>query len=465
MNAAAVKNRKKENERRAETDRYAGNERRKEAALAGLSLLFAGLVCAAQIRGSRMLLAAMLCAFLLLILYAVDLKMAVPLFLFFLPWSPLLKLYQGGISFYTIAILLACFVCFAKDGWRLDRYRIFCTAGAAAVTLFSKMIRGNGISMSYLFFMTMLVLFPCLAVPETRKGGFLRMTLFFAAGIVSAALIARSVAGYPRISSFITVDSYLSITRLSGFYGDPNFYAAHITACLAGVLLLLVRVTRPYIRILLAGTAATLVYCGFLSASKMFVLILAGLFCIWVLIIMETQNRGSMRIRILAGLAVFILVMLSSPAVEELLRTIDTRFSYAANISQLTTGRTDLWKAYLDAFRNDPVLLFLGEGYSAVALHRRGSHNTILQGIYQLGLAGFLILQSWMLFFIKSLRTADGENAADGKVVLLLLAGTVLPWTGLDILFFDEFFFLPVYMIVGINESRSGRSAKTRLRT
>ena len=40
---------------------------------------------------------------------------------------------------------------------------------------------------------------------------------------------------------YFTVDSYLTITRLSGYYGDPNFYSAHITAYLAGILMLLSR--------------------------------------------------------------------------------------------------------------------------------------------------------------------------------------------------------------------------------
>ena len=31
--------------------------------------------------------------------------------------------------------------------------------------------------------------------------------------------------------------------------------------------------------------------------------------------------------------------------------------------------------------------------------------------------------------------------------------GVVLPWMGLDILFFDEFFLLPIYAVIGIADS------------
>ena len=34
--------------------------------------------------------------------------------------------------------------------------------------------------------------------------------------------------------------------------------------------------------------------------------------------------------------------------------------------------------------------------------------------------------------------------------VLLLCAGTVFPWFGLDILFFDEFFLLPAFVTAGV---------------
>ena len=39
---------------------------------------------------------------------------------------------------------------------------------------------------------------------------------------------------------------------------------------------------------------------------------------------------------------------------------------------------------------------------------------------------------------------------------LLMCVGVVLPWMALDILFFDEFFLLPVYAVIGAGYAASG---------
>ena len=112
----------------------------------------------------------------------------------------------------------------------------------------------------------MLLLFPCVAKGLSGAVSFSRLTLFFACGIIMAALSARQIAAYPNISQYIKVDSYLKITRLSGYYRDPNFYCAHITACLAGVQLLMSRERRRGRQIIWIGVMTVLVYCGLLSA-------------------------------------------------------------------------------------------------------------------------------------------------------------------------------------------------------
>ena len=63
----------------------------------------------------------------------------------------------------------------------------------------------------------MLLLFPCVMQGSTENISFYRITIFFACGIISAALTAQQIATFPNISQFITVDSYLTVTRLSGY--------------------------------------------------------------------------------------------------------------------------------------------------------------------------------------------------------------------------------------------------------
>ena len=205
----------------------------------GGCLLLSAAVCVAQVLGNSAILLLCLLGYLVFTAWACNKGIVFPVLLYFLPWSPLLKMYNGGISFFTIALLLCCVVSLLQNKMSLRLYQIILAALLMALTLVTKAIQHNPIGNDYLCFLIMLFLFPCVMQGSTENISFYRITIFFACGIVSAALTAQQIATFPNISQFITVDSYLTVTRLSGFYGDPNFYSAHISACLAGIQLAL----------------------------------------------------------------------------------------------------------------------------------------------------------------------------------------------------------------------------------
>ena len=211
-------------------------------------------------------------------------------------------------------------------------------------------------------------------------------------------------------------------------------------------------------QILLIALAVVLIYCGMLSASKAFVFVAACLFLVWIPILMERSGRGTDRLRIIVGILCAVAVIASSSAFQELFRIIDDRFSYAANVSQLTTGRTVLWKRYLHEFAHDPLLTLLGEGFTTVTLMGRASHNTVLQGIYQFGLLGFPLVLAWLFRMMKNVVDAVPNRGNRRKDALLLCVGVMLPWMSLDILFFDELFLLTAYAAFGIARIREGEA-------
>lgn len=408
------------------------------------SMIVAAVVCFAQVRGSSMILMLGMVLFIALCVWSGFNGCSLQVLLFFLPWSPLIKMHQGSIALFTVALLFVCTICLARKGFNLEKYQIIIPALIMIETLFAKLVHENSMSNSYLFFMVMLVIFPCIMDRDLTDCSFFETTVFFAAGIISAALIAQRIAVYPSVSAYITVDSYQQITRLSGFYGDPNFYAAQITACTAGIQLLLIKETKKSRQILLAVIALLLFYCGMLSASKAFVIVLATLLLLWTVIILDKDNRGTAFFRILLGLAVAVTIILSSSEFTRLFQIITERFSFSANVSQITTHRTDLWLMYLDTLSRDPMLTLFGQGFTNININGRASHNTLIQGVYQFGLIGFPMLFLWVKLSINKLLDKSGVNV-NRKCFLLIAAGVLMPWLSLDILFFDEFFLLPFY--------------------
>lgn len=418
--------------------------------LLGGCLLACLLLVLAQTVGNGFLLLLVLIGCLLLAALACRQGLAIPVLLFFLPWSPLMKLAPGRISFYTIGLLICCALALAQDGMRLTVRQVVLAASLMALTLTAKILQTGSITNDYLMFVFMLLLFPCVARSCPRATSFRCATMFFAGGIFSAAILARLVAHYPNISRYIIVESYLTVTRLSGFYGDPNFYSAHVTACLAGVLVLLSRETEKRRQILLAVVSVALLYCGLLSASKTFVLTVACLFLFWLPILLERGNYGSARTRLLFGVLCAVAFVLVSPAFRQVIRIISARFTEGEGLAGLTTNRTTLWLQYLTAFVHDIPLTLFGAGYTSVNLFRKASHNTLIQAVYQFGILGIPLLLVWMWNMLADMFPESDKPLAGWKYTVLLCVGSFLPWMALDILQYDEFFLLPVYVLLGV---------------
>lgn len=418
--------------------------------LLGGCLLACLLLVLAQTVGNGFLLLLVLIGCLLLAALACRQGLAIPVLLFFLPWSPLMKLAPGRISFYTIGLLICCALALAQDGMRLTVRQVVLAASLMALTLTAKILQTGSITNDYLMFVFMLLLFPCIAHSCPRATSFRCATMFFAGGIFSAAILARLVAHYPNISRYIIVESYLTVTRLSGFYGDPNFYSAHVTACLAGVLVLLSRETEKRRQILLAAVSVALLYCGLLSASKTFVLTVACLFLFWLPILLERGNYGSARTRLLFGVLCAVAFVLVSPAFRQVLQIIGARFTEGEGLAGLTTNRTTLWLQYLTAFVHDIPLTLFGAGYTSVNLFRKASHNTLIQAVYQFGILGIPLLLVWMWNMLADMFPESDKPLAGWKYTVLLCVGSFLPWMALDILQYDEFFLLPVYVLLGV---------------
>ena len=126
----------------------------------GGCLLLSAAVCVAQVLGNSVILLLCLLGYLVFTVWACNKGIVFPVLLYFLPWSPLLKMYNGGISFFTIALLLCCMVSLLQNKMSLRLYQIILAALLMALTLVTKAIQHNPIGNDYLCFLIMLLLFP-----------------------------------------------------------------------------------------------------------------------------------------------------------------------------------------------------------------------------------------------------------------------------------------------------------------
>lgn len=407
----------------------------------------------AQVWGGMALILPCLVCFLGLVVWATIQNMAMPVILFFLPFASLLKIRPGTISFYTIALLLIYLIYTVTGSRNVRIHHLVPALCLVALTLVVKTLYGYEIDNTYILFAITLMLLPFFAVELNGQSGrydFYWLTLFFVVGIALAAVTAQYLVMFPNIARYIDVNTTLGVIRRSGYYGDPNFYSAHITAALSGVLILFLNGTKKRTLFALILMALLLIYCGLMSVSKSFLLVALCLFLFWVLELLFQKGRVSVKVTLILTLIVTAMFVLSSTIFTDMLGEILARFSDDNNISDFTTGRTELWYRYLVALAEDPLLLLFGKGYTDVLVGGRAAHNTIIQSIFQFGLVGCAFALAWVVFFVRVLLDDAKVRWNTVTQVAILFIGVFGPWMALDYLFFDELFILPVYVCVAL---------------
>ena len=406
-------------------------------------------LCMAQIRGSRMLILLCLGAYMVMLAWGSVRNHTLPLLLYFMPWSSLMRLGPDSFSFFTFGLVMVCAIGVMKKKLSLKVYALLAGFLLASMTLLAKLLERYPLTFGYVAFLMMIVLIPVVKEEyKFEKYDFYHATVFLSAGVVVAALCAMRYASLPNISRYIRVDNYNTIIRRCGFYGDPNFYTAQITAAMSGCLVLLLREKKKKRTVWLMALLAVLVYCGFLSGSKSFVLVSLLMLCLWLLRLVQVRNRWGLKLLLLLSMILLGIYIANSELFRNLLQVIETRFSDSANLNRLTTGRAAIWKRYAAAWVGDAKTFFLGKGIADVILGRKSMHNSILQALFQLGLLGTPVLCFWIWNFLRDGLRGRVRNIRLEQQLQILLIGVFLPWMAIDILLFDDFFLLQWYVFV-----------------
>lgn len=426
-------------------------ESRNKYAFLWVSLLIVAGVALMQVLGNTAGLIAVMLLFGAIVVLAAVKDMAIPLLMFFLPWSPLIKLVPGSTSMYTIALIAVLMVFLVRNSKKFAILHIFPAALLFVLTIIVKTVTDTAISGSYILFFMCMILFPLAASEREREYDFYSLVIFFSVGIITAALSARFLMIFPTISQYIDVIEYNTLTRFSGYYGDPNFYSAHITAAIAGAILLLFNETKVLRKLTVYLMIAVLLYCGFLSVSKSFALILLCMVLLWVLEVLFRRGRISSKVMMLAALFIGGAYVLSSILFTDLIDMMMDRFVGAGNsLSDLTTRRSDLWLNYLRTFEEEPMTLVFGKGFTEELVKGRGSHNIVIQIVYQFGIVGALLTLVWLFEYCRSMLENVRLKTPHIVQILILIGGSFGPWLGLDLLMFDEFFIMPFFVFLGI---------------
>lgn len=404
----------------------------------------------AQTLGNSMLIIPCLVCFMALAAWGALKGMALPILLYFLPFATLLKTNPGETSFFTIALLIVYVISFVEGFRKISIMHVIPGAMLIGMCLLVKTLHNYSLDKGFILFSLSLLLAPYVANEFGKRYDFYWLTLFFTVGISIAALSSLYLREFSSIARYIEDYELFGVVRHSGYYGDPNFYSAHISAAVSGVLILLLGNVEKKKMIVLMLMLMMLIYCGFLAVSKSFFLILACLVLLFVLDLMFKKGRLSAKLLLILTFSVGAIFLLSSSAFLNLSAMILSRFVGGSNLSDFTTGRTEIWIVFINAFKEDTLLLLFGRGYTDVRIAVKGSHNTVIQVVYQFGLVGCICLVAWLIFCVRTFAKHVKINGDGFVQFCVIMIGVIGPWMALDLLFFDEFFLMPMYVCIGL---------------
>lgn len=417
----------------------------------GLCIIGAIWLLVAQTIGSTWLLWPCLICFLAFIAWSALQGMALPVLLFFLPFAALLKLRPGMISFFTIALLIVYAVCTVRGIKNVNVTHMVPGIALLVLTLVVKTLYGESVDNGFVLFFASILLIPFFKRElNEEKYDFYYLTACFTAGIVIAGVSSRYLIAFSTIGQYVRRLDYSGVVRWAGFYHDPNYYSAHAALALGGVMILMLNGSNKRRIIATAIMAVFLLYCGALSVSKSFLVIVATLLLFWLFAFMLDRGRLTAKITILLTILVGTVFLLASTVFNDQVAMFLTRLSLDETIADFTTGRTDIWRLYLSAFKEDTWLLLFGRGLSDSLIGDRYAHNTVIQGVYQFGLLGFAFLCGWFICLIRILLSNISFKWNHFSQVAVLVVGAFGAWLGLDMLLFDEFFLAPLYVCSGL---------------
>lgn len=324
---------------------------------------------------------------------------------FLMPFALIFKNDPNATSFYTYLLLLYV-VKNLLYGNRFPGYILVFFMYLAAIQIITSSF--NALRSVKLFANLLFVYY---AYHERDKYKKTDLYIAYVLGFTLASLIAYLDSSVFRIALFIgNVDYVNGHLRYTGLNADPNFYSVNVITALVLLLLLYQKKTLP--NILLGSIAAILTYCAINTYSKSVLLMMV--FPVYLFMYMNHKEQKTVtQLLLIAALVVFA-VNLMAGKIDALSVVLDRFKSGGSDLDSLTTGRTKLWREYLQYYVEHPVSTLFGFGLGAdLQITNKGAHNIYIDLIYYIGAIG----EIWIFVILDAISQEKRDLSAKRSII------------------------------------------------
>jgi hypothetical protein len=363
---------------------------------------------------------------------------------FLLPFTTILKFSPKSTSIFAYLMIATAAILILKQK-RIQKVPII-----LIMLFFAYAALGMGDNYTTVFKMVAGLLLLYVFVAKTRPGEFKNHIMAYSLGMLGSSVIGTLKESWSRLTPYF-VDLhqvYLdeeTATRFTGLNYDPNYYSVGVI--IAIFLMIRLLFNKDGNKFFLISLITTLVVFGFISYSKMFLLVilLLGIICAF-----HRMKTGKQLLFTLISAAVIIFVFYKWANSSGYISVMNQRL-FGGDIS---TGRLSIWKDYIDYIWNSPKTLFFGEGLGASYYKSVGPHNAYIELVYFFGVFCSWFFVAPIAYIMKKSSVLKRRKFFD--IALLILFFTTISFLGMVTVNELMFYFMLVW--VSMNMGKDGTS-------
>lgn len=346
-----------------------------------------------------------------------EFEMVFPLFMFMMPMSSIFKTSAGGTSYFTYLELLLVAVYLLRNKVKIRKTELwilfFCgyivvtqiLNGAFSITITIKMI-------VYLFLISIVT---TTEIGKIHKACFM---MFIMGLIISSLMGLINIPGF-HVSEFITVKTELvqgdEYNRFAGLYGDPNYYSVNLIIALTLLVVLYLKDEIKFFQCIIFSTV--LMYFAALTVSKSALLMLCFPILMLLYVFYKKDNFfGIVFVIAIIGIAILLLTNNQTGIFTRVINRLSR-----AN-TDITSGRTELWKMFIAYLEDNPVQLLFGRSIAHYMLNGHVAHNTYIDIVYELGIFGGILFIALLVCIVRSSKdNSYKKNLINYSIILIIV--------------------------------------------
>ena len=323
---------------------------------------------------------------------------------------------SGGLTLLIILCLIAAVVILIREGMKADR-----TLVIILILLNYLIIRMEGNFSKFLLCFGQLFLLWVL-LPKQDAASAERTAKVYCVSLLLTSGYALLLRDTWQLQAQVGVGTEAiwgtGIMRFHGLVRDPNFYMTEVIVALALLIKLKETNRMKTLPFILLGLALTTL--GVLTYSKTFFLVFIAMGIIYI--IWQFRNKKIFLGILLVGMVIlgadFLLFSEGSPFAVVISRLLDSE-----SISDLTTGRTDVYVQYLEAIGKNPWTILFGYGFTAPGMEY-DPHNIYLEIVYFSGIVGlglFIALFAALIGILKQQEPLAAQQSWISKYLVVVM--------------------------------------------